>query len=531
VAEREWREAVDMRSSTWAIGAVIAVALVLRFWNLSHGVPFAVGVDEPEIMERVVRMMRTGDFNPHFFDYPGLYFYVQLAVACVRFLAGATSGAWYELDDVSTGDFYTWARAVTALLGTATVVLVYLCGMRWGSRHALLGAGLLAVMPLHVRESHYVLTDVPMTFFVTLTLLLSLRASEKGSVATFALAGATAGLAAATKYNGLIALVMPLSAAWIAAPSDNGGRASRLLAAAAAAGAAFLVAAPYTVLDLPAFLNAYAGLAKHYKPPARMTEAAWITYLKYLRGTMAWPALLLAGTGLVLAMVRAFTGPLHVRFVLLTGFPIVYFYLISTRSLVFGRYLLPVLPFTSLLAAIAVVSGVSLLRRFDFPRNVRTALIAAGTVAAVLPPLVMSIGFDRLIGRETTQGRAYTWIRAHVPPGSRVVVEGRVVQLPDHDFKVEHVRSLTDRDIAEYRQGGIEYAVASSSQYGVAMQAPHAQPALYARYRSLFDQSQELIVVKPTEDASGPEVRVLKLTPDQPPTSSATRPEGPLRGR
>ncbi len=33
--------------------------------------------------------------------------------------------------------------------------------------------------------------------------------------------------------------------------------------------------------------------------------------------------------------------------------------------LIYGRYLLPMLPFVCLLASIAVVSGVSLLRRFD----------------------------------------------------------------------------------------------------------------------------------------------------------------------
>jgi hypothetical protein len=32
--------------------------------------------------------------------------------------------------------------------------------MRWGARTALLSAAMVAVMPLHVRESHYVLTDV-----------------------------------------------------------------------------------------------------------------------------------------------------------------------------------------------------------------------------------------------------------------------------------------------------------------------------------------------------------------------------------
>ncbi len=59
------------------------------------------------------------------------------------------------------------------------MLLVYRIGMRWGARHAALAAGLMAVMPLHVRESHYVLTDVPVTFFVTLTLLLTLAAHER----------------------------------------------------------------------------------------------------------------------------------------------------------------------------------------------------------------------------------------------------------------------------------------------------------------------------------------------------------------
>ncbi len=47
-------------------------------------------------------------------------------------------------------DFYLWARALTALLGTATVLLLYQAGMRWGTRYAALAAGLLAVRPMHV---------------------------------------------------------------------------------------------------------------------------------------------------------------------------------------------------------------------------------------------------------------------------------------------------------------------------------------------------------------------------------------------
>jgi 4-amino-4-deoxy-L-arabinose transferase-like glycosyltransferase len=512
VTEREWREAADLQSSRWAVGAVLGTAVLLRFWNLSSGVPYAVGVDEPEIMDRVVGMMRTGDFNPHFFDYPGLYFYVQLAVACLRFIVGATGGRWYALDQADVGDFYVWGRATTALLGAATVLVVYLAGLRWGTRHALLAAGLMAVIPLHVRESHYVLTDVPMTLFVALTLLLSLRANEKPTLASFALAGVAAGLAGATKYNGVTALVLPICVAY-ASPSDTPtARLSRAAVSAGACVAAFLIAAPYTVLDLPAFLNAYAGLAKHYRPSSRVAEPTWLTYLKYLRSSaMGWPAAILAGIGLVLAIVRAFTGPGHVRSVLLVAFPVVYFYLIATRSLVFGRYLMPIVPFTCLLAAIAVVSGVSLLRRFSFPRNVRTALIAGGTIAAVLPPLVTAVRFDSMLGHPTTQQQAYTWIRANVPAGSRIVVEGRIVQLPEEKYRVKHVQSAADADVQAYRDEHVDFVVASSRSYGVALQSPQSQPTLFAKYRTLFNEAEPVFVATESPTVSGPEIRVLKL--------------------
>src|SRR4051812_41421720 len=202
-------------------------------------------------------MMRGGSLHPHFFDYPGLYIYVQLVVAIVRFIAGAIAGEWTSLAEASTSAFYLWGRAVTAAFGVATVLLVYQIGMRWGGRHALLAAGLMAVLPLHVRYSHYVLTDTPLTFFVTLTFLLSLVAHERNTLRAFAWAGAAAGLAAATKYNGGIALLMPLLACWMTVPARPSRRAAAA-AAVAACGAAFLIGAPYTLLDLPGFLNAFA---------------------------------------------------------------------------------------------------------------------------------------------------------------------------------------------------------------------------------------------------------------------------------
>ena len=514
MVEREWREASDMRPSVFTLALILAVAALLRFVALGAGIPFNIGVDEPEIMSRVVQMLRTGDFNPHFFDYPGLYFYVQLGVAIVRFLVGATMGDWNALDQVDTADFYLWGRAVTALLGTLTVLLVYRIGMRWGARHAALAAGLMAVMPLHVRESHYILTDVPATFFVTLTLLLTFVAHERERAASFAWAGAAAGLAAATKYPGALVIICPLIAVWM----TLGTKPSRLVASLAVVGAAagaFLVAAPYTLLDLPAFLNGYAHLAGYYAPK-RLAEPAWLTYYKHLSRSMEWPAFLLVLGGLGLGAVRAVRGPGRVRWTVTIAFPLLYYYFLSGQTLVFGRYLLPLLPFVCVLAAVGAVSGVSLLRRFDIPRAPRTAIIAAITAAALLPPAWQSLGFIRTIARTSTVEQAYSWILSDIPKGSTIVIETQALLLGSKAYKARNVPQLVldsraPSDYDAYVKEGIDYVVASSQKYGDALSRPHDFPDLYNAYARLFGQSQEVMRFTPNAEHPGPEIRIFRL--------------------
>ena len=194
--------------------AVVALAAVLRFLYLGSGVPAAVASDEPFLMERVFAMMTTGDFNPRVYDYPTLYVYMQTALASVRFLVGTLRGEWFSLAEVTATDFYLWGRALTALLGTLTVVVAWRIGRRLGPAAGLWAAAFLAVNPQHVRESHFALTDVPMTFFVTLTLLLSVRAAEIPALRSFAAAGELLSAVAspAKRPSGVAPIFIPVKA-------------------------------------------------------------------------------------------------------------------------------------------------------------------------------------------------------------------------------------------------------------------------------------------------------------------------------
>jgi 4-amino-4-deoxy-L-arabinose transferase-like glycosyltransferase len=424
-------------------------------------------------------------------------------------MAGAMAGEWQSLGAVTSADFYLWGRAVTAALGTLTVLLLYHAGLRWGTRPALLSAALMAVMPLHVRESHYVLADVPATFFVTLAFLLSLRAHEQQRARAFAWAGLAAGLAAATKYPGAIALLLPLLAAWMT-PAAQPSRLAAALATTMACAGAFLLAAPYTVLDLPAFLDAYARLMGYYtaQPPP---EPAWILYLKHLRINIQWPALLLMGGGMVLALTRAVRGPGRARWTLAAAFPLVYLTFLSRQNLVFGRYLLPMLPFVCVLAASAVVSGVSLLRRFSIPRPVRTGLIVTLTVALLLPATVTSVRFTRLLAKKGTASLAYDWILQNVPKDSVIVIESAGLVLAHSPFRSSNVRQLRDKNYEHYVESAVDYLVASSQCFGRYLDSPHLFPREYSEYMYLFEQSREVARFTPSAEHPGPELRIFKV--------------------
>ncbi len=297
-----------------------------------------------------------------------------------------------------------------------------------------------------------------------------------------------------------------------------GTKPSRLVASLAVLGgaaAAFLVAAPYTILDLPAFLNGYAHLAGYYAPK-RLAEPAWLTYYKHLSRSMAWPAFLLVLTGLGLGAVRAIRGPGRVRWTVTIAFPLLFYYFLSGQTLVFGRYLLPLLPFVCVLAAAGAVSGVSLLRRFDIPRAPRTAIIAAITAAALLPPAWQSIDSVRTMSRISTVAQAYAWIRSDVPKGASIIIETQALLLPSKTYKARNIPQLVldnraPGEYADYVNAGIDYIVASSQKYGDALSRPEDFPELSAAYTRLFGQSQEVMRFTPSAEHPGPEIRVFRL--------------------
>src|SRR5258708_12755400 len=122
-ADRHLTSRRDARLSVLAL--ILVAAAAARLWHLGAGIPHAVGIDEPQVVDRALRILRTGDWNPHVFDYPTLVIYLQAMVAIVRFMWGALQRAWSSLDGFSIGAVYMPAPFAAAEHRVATDSLPY----------------------------------------------------------------------------------------------------------------------------------------------------------------------------------------------------------------------------------------------------------------------------------------------------------------------------------------------------------------------------------------------------------------------
>ena len=191
----------------WLIVILLAGA-VLRFVPIWFGLPYTQArPDEETALGKAVDVLH-GQLNPRFFHWPSLTFYLFAGVLWIARYAGRLLELGREL---TFSEQALVARAMVAAAGTATIFVLFRLARRIAGEHtALIAAAFLAVAILHVRESHFAMTDALMTMFVVMSLALLLvvvhppredRAIPPRAVWWCAAAGLAAGLASSTKYS------------------------------------------------------------------------------------------------------------------------------------------------------------------------------------------------------------------------------------------------------------------------------------------------------------------------------------------
>ena len=389
--------------------ALTVVALWLRLWGITFGLPFTQArPDEDAVAERAARMWVEGP-NPHFFDYPTLYIYVVAAAVRVSSALGAN-----RVDQV-----YLVDRLIVSLAGAATVPLLF-----WATRRllseaiALLAAALLSVAFLHVRDSHFGVTDVPATLMIVLAFgVIATRRLDWTRRWNALAAGVACGLAASTKYNAGIVIVPLL----VASATEEWRRTQRISTIAggtfviiAGALAGFLAGTPYAWLDYPEFRRGVLAVGAHLAEGhgVDVGRGWWHHLTVSLWFGVGWPMLVAALVGVAVVAVDY-----RRQAALVLSFPLVYYAVVGSGQTAFARYATPLVPFACVLAAATVMW---IAHRLAIGRIFSLAIVATSTAALVLPNVWRSVAFDRLIAREDNRLVAARALEAAFPSGATI---------------------------------------------------------------------------------------------------------------
>lgn len=403
------------RTTVWLI-AILVVGALLRFVPIWFGLPYLRARPDEETAVGIAARMLGGDLNPHFFHWPSLTFYAFTAVFRV---ASDVSRVASSDPALSPAALLVVGRGLVALAGTLTIAVLFGVAYRLaGALTGLLAALVLAVSMLHIRESHFAMTDVLMTLFATLSLALILRGLEERStpdaerlaLRLFSAAGVAGGLAASTKYNAA-AILAAMAAAQAVLLAGAPGSRWRVrswmpsIAYAVSFGLGFLAATPYALLDWPAFAGDLWFDFTHLSRGHNINLGrGWLYHLRTsLPYGLGIPTFVAAAVGLF-AMTRRHPRQAFV----IWAFLIALYGVLGSGYTVFFRYMLPLVPMLCLAAAIGVREAASWVAA---RQGVREGVVLAVLTAAVAgPALVNAVWFDVLLGRTDTRVLAARWL-------------------------------------------------------------------------------------------------------------------------
>jgi 4-amino-4-deoxy-L-arabinose transferase-like glycosyltransferase len=372
------------------LGVTAGLRLVGLSWELPNRYHyFSYHPDEVFLLIPSFQYFAQGDWNPHFFNYGTLYIYL---VGIPAVLSGIATNM------PNLGRLYWLGRLITALLGVGTVALLYFAVCHEGRRLAVASAALLAVLPLHVINSHYATVDVPATFWLVLAFLFALRGAGKPGWPLAILTGLAVGLAAATKYNVGLFLIPALLAPLV--PPARAGLRRWAPGVVLGAIAGFLIGVPYAFG--PEFPAGFLFELRHAREGGTIafvgTGPGWIYHLVHgFPIALGFPLLAALALGIV---VTVRTTSRAARLSLL--WCALYLLMIGFSRERFIRYLVPMAPFLAVIAA----QGLVWLWRRPRGRPLRAATAGVGAAVVVLT-LLYSGGLVAALRHDDPRERAW----------------------------------------------------------------------------------------------------------------------------
>jgi len=448
--------------------------LLVRLYGLDAAQGNNFHPDERQILFHVVQLSWPGSWaqffnaatsplNPHFFAYGSFPLYLLAAVGNILSHISAPLANFANL--TLTG------RVLNAIFDCGTILLVGWLGLlltndrtpgrRYAWSVALLAAALVAFTPFQLQLSHFYTVDTMLLFFVTLTVLACVVLVDTDKPVRWSLvAGLGYGLALATKFSAAplaVSLFVALAMRWY-----RRGLSSiivPLLLSFCVTLAVFLIAMPYALLDMPEFIQQVAQQGDLAR------GALDLPYVRQFAGTTPYvyeaQNMLFWGMGLMLGL-AALAGFLWLcwrvwkrdagPWLVVLSWVVVYGVITGGFYVKYMRYMLPIYPFLTLMAASILIALLKFSR--ERVKDARTksyiAIILpyAAIVVVLAGTMFQGLALLNVYSQPNTRIQASRWIFSHLKPGSVLTYEQWDDSLPEavdnHDPSIYQEVSYPD---------------------------------------------------------------------------------------
>ncbi|MGH7898551.1 MAG: phospholipid carrier-dependent glycosyltransferase [Candidatus Binatia bacterium] len=428
---------------------LLLVAAALRFWGITWAAPERIDL-HPDEMDHVMThalAVSFADPDPKFLNYPSFLIYAIALANGLLSRLGLVTESWHS---------YVVGRSIVATFGALTAPAAFWLGLEIaGSLGGAALAGLwVALMPLHVWESHFAVTDIVMTFWITVALALSVRLLRSAKFSDILLTGAVIGAGIASKYTAALVAISPLIAMALAArPLETTLRG--LFGLGLAALTVCFLGTPFTFLHFSEFRADMAFEYAHVRSlhyGFSLPALGW-QYHKYVYELFAgWPFSLgvalyaAAAAGAIWALVRP-----RRETVVVLGFALLFFAILGRWTFKPLRYQLPMLVIAAVYAGLWQGSWI------EAGRTWQRAVATVAAVATLVYTAIFTIQTTARF-RNDTRIQAARWLDETLP--GRLLIIGNVhyVALPSDpriDVKIRNealigkVPQWTDFDLAE----------------------------------------------------------------------------------
>ncbi len=435
---------------------IVIVGLLLRAIGTNYGFPFIFHPDEPTVVRSALGIRFS--LNPGHFDWPHLYIYLNyfLFMIFAKFrdllpylgLKSYFLGFW---DDRTI--FYLLSRLFSAVLGALTIIPIYLTSRRfYGKEIGLLSALLFSVVPFHVMHSHYALIDVPMVFWVSWALYFSSSIIYSPSLKNYIFGGLFVGLAASTKYNGGLVLLMIITAHLLRFFKDKQEKLfnvvglRNLFLAGVSSFIGFVLGTPYAILDFKTFIRTDGpkGALWQFTNVGKVELMQHISqffnvFFVKLTDDLGYTIMFLFIIGVVYSLVKRIS--VENLFLIINAIFLIWY--ISGFEKTRSHYLMISYPFIVILAGYtAKVLAKKIVRK-------STALNYIFIAVILIVPFTMSLRETLAYAKPDTRNILYEWISKNVMDSDTIIYDGDDLEVVVKEFPKNYVVKSKNANLSQ----------------------------------------------------------------------------------